>query len=152
MIPYDWNEAARCLAREVGRSPLLSGWGVARLRLVEDTSPSHFRQDAPVVVALFGSEAHRSDYRTLALVERIRSRLAEAATRELGFGLSDTGPSWVLLAGADSGRYQTAAGQALQHLLLEAYLEEVIWEACRVVYGLDPEALCAPSNPAGLLA
>ncbi|MCI0457263.1 MAG: hypothetical protein L0Z62_09820 [Gemmataceae bacterium] len=152
MTQYDWSEAARCLAREVGRSPLLSGWGVARLRLVDDTEPSRFVQDAPVVVAIFGSDAHTFDHRTPLLVERVRSRLAEVAARELGFSLSDHGPSWVLLAGSDSQRYQTAAGQLLQHLLLEAYLEEVIGEACRAVYGLGPDALCAPSHPAGLFA
>jgi hypothetical protein len=153
MLQYDWNEAARCLARQVGSSPLLSGWGVARLRLVDDSAePVRFLEEVPVVVAIFGSDAYLTDPCARVVVERVRRRLAAADVRELGFGLSDNGSSWVLMAGVDGQRYQTAAGKAMQHLLLEAHLEDVIWEVWRSVYGLPAGAPDEAANPTGVVA
>src|SRR5262249_60811346 len=120
MMQYDWNEGARCLARQVGSSPVLSGWGVARLRLVDDSAqPARFLDDVPVVVAVFGSDPFETDPRARQVVQRVRDRLGPAAARELGFGLSEGGAAWGLLAGADGQRYQTDAGKGMQQLLLE---------------------------------
>lgn len=151
MIEYDWNEAARCLARQVGNSPVLAGWGVARLRLVDDTAPNASTLDdgIPAVVAAFGSDAVCTDPRAREVIARVRQAMGQVTGMELGFAVNDTGAAWVLLAGADRQRYQTAVGKALQHLLLEAALEDGIWDAWRAVYGLTPEVAGQPSSTAG---
>jgi hypothetical protein len=136
MTRYDWNETARCLARQVGSGQLASAWGVVRLRLVDDSSyPPHFLEDGPLVVAVFGNDNYYSDPKAHAVVERVRQHLPDAGAEEMGFAVSNNGSSWVLLAGTDGGRYQTQMGKALQKLLLEAFLDDVVWVAWRDVYG-----------------
>jgi hypothetical protein len=136
MTHYDWNETARCLARQVGSGHLVSGWGVVRLRLVDDsTDPPNFLDDGPLVVAVFGNDNFYTDPKARAVVEHVRHHLPEAGADELGFSVGDEGSSWVLLAGTDGSRYQTWAGKTMQKLLLEAFLDEVVWTAWRDIYG-----------------
>ncbi len=133
---YDWNETARCLARQVGSGQFVSGWGVVRLRLVDDsTYPPRFLDDGPLVVAVFGSDNFYTDAKAREVVQQVRRRLPEAGAAEMGFAVNADGSSWVLLAGADGGRYRTAAGKSLQKLLLEGFLDDVVWSAWRSVYG-----------------
>ena len=136
MTRYDWNETARCLARQVGSGQFVSGWGVVRLRLVDDsTVPPRFLEDGPLVVAVFGNDSYYSDPKAREIIERVRQRLPDAGAEEMGFAVNNNGSSWVLLAGTDGGRYQTQMGKALQKLLLEAFLDDVVWMAWRDVYG-----------------
>jgi hypothetical protein len=136
MTRYDWNETARCLARQVGNGQLVAGWGVVRLRLVDDsTDPPRFLEDGPLVVAVFGSDHYYTDPKARAVVERVRRRLPDSGAEEMGFAVNDRGSSWVLLAGTDGGLYQTQAGKMLQKLLLEAFLDDVVWQAWRDIYG-----------------
>ncbi len=136
MTRYDWNETARCLARQVGSGQFVTGWGVVRLRLVDDsTNPPTFLENGPVVVAVFGSDNYYTDAQARTVVERVRHRLADAGAEEMGFASNDRGSSWVLLVGTDGSRYHTAAGKTLQKLLLEAFLDDVVWTAWRDVYG-----------------
>jgi hypothetical protein len=136
MIPYDWNETARCLARQVGSGHLVSGWGVVRLRLVDDsTDPPNFLEDGPLVVAVFGNDNYYTDSKAREVVERVRRHLPDAGADEMGFAVNAEGASWVLLAGADGSRFQTKAGKTMQKLLLEAFLDDVVWTAWRDIYG-----------------
>jgi hypothetical protein len=133
---YDWNETARCLARQVGSGQFVSGWGVVRLRLVDDsTTPPRFLDDGPLVVAVFGSDNFYTEPRARAVVQQVRRRLPDAGATEMGFAVHTHGASWVLLAGTDASRYRTVMGKTLQKLLLEAFLDDVIWSAWRSVYG-----------------
>jgi hypothetical protein len=136
MTRYDWNDTARSLARQVGSGQFVSGWGVVRLRLVDDsTYPPHFLDDGPLVVAVFGNDTYYTDAKAREVVERVRRRLPDAGAEEMGFAVNPDGSSWVLLAGTDGGRYRTAMGKALQKLLLEAFLDDVVWAAWRDIYG-----------------
>jgi hypothetical protein len=136
MTRYDWNETARCLARQVGSGQFVSGWGVVRLRLVDDsTDPPRFLEDGPLVMAVFGNDSYHTDAKARAVVERVRRRLPDAGAEEMGFAVNADGSSWVLLAGTDGGRYRTAMGKALQKLLLEAFLDDVVWAAWRDIHG-----------------
>jgi hypothetical protein len=133
---YDWNETARSLARQVGSGQFVSGWGVVRLRLVDDsTTPPRFLDDGPVVVAVFGSDHLYANPRAREVVDHVRRHLPDAGVEEIGFAVNHGGSSWVLLAGTDSSRYQTVVGKTFQKLVLEAFLDDVIWSACRAVYG-----------------
>jgi hypothetical protein len=133
---YDWNETARCLARQVGSGQFVSGWGVVRLRLVDDsTSPPRFLDDGPLVVAVFGSDRFHTDPRARAVIEQVRRRLPEAGAAEMGFAVNHDGASWVLLAGTESSLYQTVMGRTFQKLLLEGFLDDAVWSAWRSVYG-----------------
>src|SRR5260370_31382999 len=99
MTRYDWNETARCLARQVGSGQLVSGWGVVRLRLVDDsTDPPRFLEDGPLVVAVFGNDSYCSDPKAQAVVGRPRRRLPDAGAEEIGFAGNDAGPRSRLLA------------------------------------------------------
>src|SRR5436309_400381 len=136
MTRYDWNETARCLSRQVGDGQFVSGWGVVRLRLVDDSAnPPRFLEDGPLVVAVFGSDNYFTDPKAREVVDLVRKRLPDAGADELGFAVHDDGSSWVLLAGADGSLYHTPAGKTLQKLLLEAFLDDVVWTAWRGVYG-----------------
>jgi hypothetical protein len=136
MIQYDWNETARHLSHQVGGGHFVSGWGVVRLRLVDDsTNPPNFLEDGPVVVAVFGSDNYYTDPKAREVVERVRRHLPETGAEEMGFAVNEEGCSWVLLVGTDGGRYQTPAGKAFQKLLMEAFLDDVVWTAWRDVYG-----------------
>src|SRR5262245_26020670 len=136
MTRYDWNETARCLARQVGSGQLAVGWGVVRLRLVDDsTYPPRFLEDGPLVVAVFGNDNYYHDPKARAVVERVRRRLPDAGAEEMGFAVSNDGSTWVLLVGTEGGHYRTQMGKTLQKLLLEAFLDDVVWEAWREIYG-----------------
>ena len=142
MTRYDWNETARCLARQVGSGQFVSGWGVVRLRLVDDsTTPPRFLDDGPLVVAVFGNDSYYADAKARDIVERVRHRLGDTGAEEMGFAVNEEGSSWVLLAGTDSSRYQTKMGKSLQKLLLEAFLDDVVWAAWREVYGTSAPAV-----------
>jgi hypothetical protein len=148
MVHYDWHETARYLARQLG-GPFLSGRGVVQLRLIDDSShPARTLDDVPLVVAVFGNETYYADPRARDMVERLRRQLSEDTGQELGFAVSDDGSSWVMLVGADGRRYTTAAGRALQKLLLEGFLEDAVWSAWRGAYGFLAEGTSAAA-PAG---
>jgi hypothetical protein len=139
MVQYDWNETARYLSRQLG-GPFLSGRGVVQLRLVDDSSqPPRLLDDGPLVVAVFGNENYPADPRAREMVAVLRHALADVGAQEAGFAVGDSGSSWVMLVGTDGPRYRTEAGQALQKLLLEGFLEDTLWAAWRGAYGFLPE-------------
>src|SRR5262245_40661699 len=62
------------------------------------------------LAGVFGSGDPAADERAARELEAVRMCLRDVGLAELGFGLSPDGVIWMLVTGADNGRYQTAVG------------------------------------------
>jgi hypothetical protein len=154
MTQYCWSETANGLAQQVHARYGFVKRGVVPLRFVDEMAgQTHFVEDAPLVVGVFGNDQSLGDLNTRREVELIRERLHDLDAAEMGMGFSDNGQTWALLVGTDKDRYQTRAGRALQKELLKASLEQIVWNAWRQVSGMpadntleDPVSTGAPQG------
>jgi hypothetical protein len=101
----------------------------------------HCTADGDPILAVFGNDGYRFDKRVCGEVELARQWLTAAGARELGFGISPDGQSWVMLLQVENRRYRTAAGQAFYAEMVVAEVEEEVWRAWLEVCG----ARCRPA-------
>jgi hypothetical protein len=85
--------------------------------------------DGNLIAAVFGNESYLFNDQVKRQVELIRHWLRDAATQELGFGVSPDGHSWSMLVHVDHHQYQTPAGKAFHAEMFQANLDDAVRKA-----------------------
>jgi hypothetical protein len=130
MLRRSLNEIASGLAAHVRKNLASVERGAVPVRLVDETTgPVRFADPGSGVVGVFGNDNYVAEARSRREVELIRRQLRAMGAEEVGFGLSQDGFTWALLARCDDGRYRTASGKAMQRELLKMALEEAVRQA-----------------------
>ncbi len=97
--------------------------------------------DDTVIGGVYGNSNYVADARARLEVDLVKQKLREAGVDVLQFGLSLDGYSWALLVKVDDGHYQTDVGRTFQRELRKAFLDEVVADVHRALFGAptDPE-------------
>jgi hypothetical protein len=139
MFRRTMNEVASGLAAHVRKNLSFIERGAVPVRLVDETSgPMRFVDEGGPVVGVFGNDNYIAEARARREVELMRVRLREIGAEEVGFGLSQDGYTWALLARCDDRRYRTPAGKGLQRELLKISLEDAVCRAWQTAGGGTP--------------
>jgi hypothetical protein len=93
--------------------------------------------DDTVIGGVYGNSNYLADARARREVDMVKQRLREGGLDVLQFGLSLDGYSWALLVKVEDGECKTKTGRAFQREVRKAFLDEVIEDVHRALYG-DP--------------
>jgi hypothetical protein len=91
--------------------------------------------DGSVIGGVYGNANYLADAKARQEVDLVKQRLRDAGLDVLQFGLSLDGYSWALLVKVEDGGCQTETGRSFQRELRKAFLDDVVNEAHRILYG-----------------
>lgn len=101
--------------------------------------------DDTVIGGVYGNSNYLADARARLEVDLVKQRLREAGLDVLQFGLSLDGYSWALLVKVDDDVCRTEVGRMFKRELRKSFLDEVVQDVHKALYGAPADEQDLPS-------